>query len=134
MGAKAALAASVPLAHPDPAARLALTTDASQVAVGAVLTHQDAAGPPISFFSKKLSPAERKYSAFDRELLAVYLAITHFRHMLKGRQFTVWTDHKPLCGALDSSVDRSPRQTRSWRNSRPMFAMCLAPLTWLPTL
>ena len=67
---------------------------------------------PIAFFSKKLSPAERKYSAFDCELLAVYLSLHHFRHMLEGRPFTIWTDHKPLCGALASSVDRSPQQTR----------------------
>ena len=97
---------------PDPAASLALTTDASLVAVGGVLTHDGPDGAPIAFFSKKLSPAETKYSAFDRELLGVYLAIKHFRHMLEGRQFTVWTDHKPLCGALASSAEKSPRQTR----------------------
>ena len=53
-----------------------------------------------------------KYSAFDRELLAVFLSIRHFRHMLEGRPFAVWTDHKPLCGALSSSAEKSPRQTR----------------------
>ena len=53
-----------------------------------------------------------KYSAFDRELLGVFLAIKHFRHLLEGRSFTIWTDHKPLCGALSSSAEKSPRQTR----------------------
>ena len=38
----------------------------------------------------------QKYSAFDRELLALYLGIQHFRHFLEGRKFTVYTDHKPL--------------------------------------
>ena len=98
------------LAHPDPQDSLSLTTDASLTAVGAVLAGSDDA--PLAFFSKKLSPAEIKYSAFDRELLAVYLALKHFRHMLEGRPFTIWTDHKPLCGALSSSADQSPRQTR----------------------
>ena len=92
---------------------LSLTCDASDVAVGAVLAQDDGTGSrPIGFFSKKLSPAEFKYSAFDRELLALYQAIHHFRGQLEGRPFVAWTDHKPLVGALASTVDRSPRQTR----------------------
>ena len=80
--------------------------------MGAVLSQDGADGPPIAFFSKKLTAAEMKYSAFDRELLGVFLAIKHFRHLVEGRPFIVWTDHKPLCGALSSSTEKSPRQTR----------------------
>ena len=109
--AKKALSAAVQLDHPDPSAALSLTTDASDVAVGAVLS-QGLDNRPLGFYSKKLTEAEKKYSAFDKELLALYLSIKHYRHYLEGRVFTVWTDHKPLCGALRSSVDRSPRQTR----------------------
>ena len=112
--AKTALFDAVRLAHPDPDvnATLSLTTDASLVAVGAVLSQGGVDGPPLAFFSKKLSPTEMKYSAFDRELLGVFLSIRHFRHLLEGRPFTIWTDHKPLCGALSSSAEKSPRQTR----------------------
>ena len=68
---------------------------------------------PLSFFSKKMSKTERRYSTFDRELLAVYLAIKHFRHLLEGRHFHVLTDHKPLTYALHTRSDRhSPRQAR----------------------
>ena len=42
----------------------------------------------------------------------MFLSIKHFRHVLEGRSFAVFTDHKPLCGALTSLADRSPRQTR----------------------
>ncbi|KAK3760865.1 hypothetical protein RRG08_034706 [Elysia crispata] len=66
----------------------------------------------LPFFSRKLSDSERKYSAFDRELLVSYSAIKHFRHFLEGRSFTLYTDHKPLTSALISQTDRSPRQTR----------------------
>ena len=55
---------------------------------------------------------EKKYSTFDRELLAMFLAVKHFRHHLEGRPFTLWTDHKPLCGAMACSTDKSPRQAR----------------------
>ena len=68
---------------------------------------------PLSFFSKKLSPAETRYSAFDRELLAVYATIRHFRHNLEGRNFFVNTDHKPLTYVMISvTVRLSLRQTR----------------------
>ena len=66
---------------------------------------------PISFFSRKMTPAETWYSTFDRELLAVYLAIKHFHHFLEGRHFHVLTDHKPLTFALNTHSDcHSPCQ------------------------
>ena len=68
---------------------------------------------PISYFSRKLTPAETRYCAFDRELLSIYLAIRHFRHFVEGRQFHVLTDHKPLAYALSSdSAGYTPRQVR----------------------
>ena len=89
-------------------------TDASDVAVGAALQQQiNGEWQPIAYFSKKMKPAETRYSTFDRELLAVYLAIKHFHHFLEGRQFYVLTDHKPLVHALTSHSDwQSPRQAR----------------------
>ena len=60
-----------------------------------------------------MSPAELKYSAFDRELLAAYLAVRHFQYFVEGRVFHINTDHKPLTFALPSSAERhSPRQAR----------------------
>ena len=67
---------------------------------------------PIAFFSKKLTPAETRYSTFDRELLAIYLAVKHFQHFVEGRDFFILTDHKPLTFALKSNHNRSPRQLR----------------------
>nr|VZI35905.1 unnamed protein product [Spirometra erinaceieuropaei] len=86
--------------------------DASTVAVGAVLQqHINNSTRPLAFFSKKLSPAETRYSTFGRELLAIYLAVKHFRHFLEGRDFTIFTDHKPLTFAIRSHSDKySPRE------------------------
>ena len=88
--------------------------DASESHVGALL-QQKWEGPlrPLAFFSVKLDNAQRKYSAFDRELLAVYLGIRHFRWLLEGRVFHVLTDHKPLTFALHRITDAwSARQQR----------------------
>ena len=111
---KTALAKATLLTHPFPDASYCLMIDASKNAVGGVLQQQrQGIWQPISFFSKRLQPSEVKYSTFSRELLAIYLAIRHFRHFLEGRKFHVLTDHKPLTHALASSSDRySPRETR----------------------
>ena len=110
---KEILARSVLLHHPLPDAPTSLTVDASSTAVGAQLEQrQGQSWVPLAFFSRKLSDAEKKYSAFDRELLASYSAVKHFRHFLEGRPFTLYTDHKPMTFALSSETDRSPRQTR----------------------
>nr|CDS29570.1 gag pol polyprotein [Hymenolepis microstoma] len=81
--------------------RIVLKTDAFQGAVGTVL-QQVIKGEiqPLSF-SKKLTPSEPRNSTFGRELLAIYLAIKHFRHMLEGRHLTIFTDHKPLIYAIE---------------------------------
>lgn len=102
------------LAHPAPEAELILATDASDTAVGAVL-HQKVKDrlQPLGFFSKRLTDAQRKYSTYDRELLAVFLAIKHFRYMVEGRTFQIHTDHKPLIYAFNSvQKNSSPRQAR----------------------
>ena len=111
---KEALANATLLSYPTADAPTCIVTDASDIAVGGVLQqYSNGAWCPISFFSKKLKPRETRYSTFDRELLAIYLAIKHFRHYLEGRQFQVFTDHKPLTHALNTRLDRhSPRQAR----------------------
>ncbi|UYV66809.1 hypothetical protein LAZ67_4002930, partial [Cordylochernes scorpioides] len=111
---KLQLANAALLHHPFPEAPLCLTVDASDFAVGAALHQQVGTNfQPIAFFSRKLDAAQRKYSAYDRELLALYLAIKHFRHLLEGRQFPVYTDHKPLTYAFQQNLDKaSPRQCR----------------------
>ncbi|RVE65529.1 hypothetical protein OJAV_G00117810 [Oryzias javanicus] len=112
--AKSALAKAALLAHPDPDAEIALTTDASDIAVGAVVEQCVAdTWQPLAFFSRKLQSRERKYSVFDRELLSLYLATRHFRFLLEGRSFTAYVDHKPLTFAMAKvSEPWSARQQR----------------------
>ena len=95
------------LVHPQQSAPLNITCDASDFVVGGVLQQCiDNVWQPLSFFSKNLSPAETRYSAFDRELLAVYSTIRHFRHNFEGRKFYVNTDHKPLTYVMNSTTER----------------------------
>ncbi|BHF84464.1 hypothetical protein SprV_0902761500 [Sparganum proliferum] len=109
---KTSLADATLLTHPAPEAPLSLMVNASTVAVGAVLQqHINDSTRPLAFFSKKLSPAETRYSTFGRELLAIYLAVKHFRHFLECRDFIIFTDHKPLTFAIRSHSDKyNPRE------------------------
>ena len=111
---KQALATATLLLHQKQGAPTSIMTDASDHAVGAVLQqYVDQQWCPIAYFSKKLKQSETKYSTYDRELLAIYLAIKHFCHFIEGRTFTVYTDHKPLTYSLSSTSDRyTPRQIR----------------------
>ncbi|GFT77608.1 transposon Tf2-11 polyprotein [Trichonephila clavipes] len=111
---KQALADAALLAHPSPSAMLALHVDASDYAIGGAL-HQvvDSELQPLAFFSENLLHLKKSYSAYDRELLAIYSAIRHFRYMLEARDFTVFTDHKPFTYAFRQKSDKcSPRQIR----------------------
>ena len=86
---KQMLANATLLVHPNPSTPLNITCDASDFAVDGVLQQcSNNVWQPLSFFSKNLSPAETRYSAFDRELLAVYATIRHFRHNLKDVNFS----------------------------------------------
>lgn len=111
---KQALANATLLVFQKPDSHLSLMVDASDVAIGAVVQQKSVDGwQPLAFFSRKLSSAETKYSVYDRELLAAYSAIKHFRHYIEGRAFILFTDHKPLTFAFNQKADKaSPRQLR----------------------
>ncbi len=106
--ARTALGAAALLAHPQQDQELAVMVDASADHVGAALQQRRSAAAdwqPLPFFSKKLEPAQMRYSAFDRELFACVAGIRHFRYMLEGRPFTIYTDHKPLTFALGKVLE-----------------------------
>ncbi|KAG7196886.1 hypothetical protein KM043_015788 [Ampulex compressa] len=108
------LANAATLAHPREGAPLILTTDASNTAIGATLEQiVEDQTQPLTFFSKKLNAAQRNYSTYDRELLAIYEAVKHTKDFIAGREISIRTDHKPLTFAFKQKPDKaSPRQAR----------------------
>ena len=102
------------LRFPDFTRQFIVTTDASQYALGAVLSQGDkGAERPIEFASKQLNAAESRYSAIERELLGVVWAVEHFRPYVFGRKFLIKTDHKPLVWT-EKLKENSSRITR-WK-------------------
>ncbi|KAL0859582.1 hypothetical protein ABMA27_010718 [Loxostege sticticalis] len=102
------------LQYPDFEKPFILTTDASDVSIGAVLS-QGTVGTdrPIAYASRTLSQTEIKYSTIEKELLAIVWAVKYFRPYLYGRKFTIYSDHKPLTWLM-SLKDPNSKLTR-WR-------------------
>ena len=77
-----------------------LAVDASNVGAGGVLMQEDEQGVehPVSYYSKKFTPAQQNYSVIEKELLALILALQHFAVYIPafGPTIRVYTDHHPL--------------------------------------
>ena len=94
---KQALLDASTLAFPVPGLLCVLGTDASGVAVGAVLSQVvDGVGGPIAFYSRIMNSARRSCCPAGRELLAVIAALHHFRRYLLGTHVVLRTDHHSL--------------------------------------
>ncbi|CAK1581928.1 unnamed protein product [Parnassius mnemosyne] len=102
------------LQYPDFNKEFILTTDASNVAIGAILSQ----GPigsdkPVCYASRTLNESEVNYSTIEKELLAIVWATKYFRPYLFGRTFKILTDHKPLQWVMNLKEPNS-RLTR-WK-------------------
>ena len=103
---KEALAQATLLHHPKSGAHLALTTDASQLAVGGVLEQWGTKGwEPLAFYSSKLNDSQQSWPPYDRELLGAFKSVRHFRPMIEGRPFTLFTDHLSLVPSVSKKTD-----------------------------
>lgn len=90
---KQALTQAPVLRLPDFTQQFVVQTDACDKGIGAVLLHQ---GHPISFLSKALGPRAQALSTYEKECLAILLAIQRWRPYLQHEEFIIQTDHRSL--------------------------------------
>ncbi len=96
---KRRMAEDVILAIPNDDNPFGVEADASEGAVSAVLSQQqNGVWQPVTFMSKSLSATERNYEIYDKELLAIMLALSEWCHYLMGaaKDVEIWTDHQNL--------------------------------------
>jgi len=98
---KQALATAPILAFPNFDQPFTVQSDASAQAIGSVLLQEDQEDitrimKPVAFSSRKLTATEKRYSATERELLAVTSAYKDFKTFLLDRHIIFVTDHEPL--------------------------------------
>ena len=81
----------------NPSRKIVIKTNASDYALGAVLSQKGPNGKfhPIAFYSQKLTPAEINYKIHDKELLVIIKAFKKWHHYLKGAKYKieVFTDY-----------------------------------------
>jgi hypothetical protein len=92
------------LAIPDFSKPFVVETDASGGGVGAVLS-QD--GHPVSYPSHALGPKNRGLSAYEKEFLAILLAVDHWRSYLQFLEFTIQSNYRSLA-SLDEQRLHTP--------------------------
>jgi len=109
---KKELVSSPTLRTPDFALEFTVTTDASDFAIGQVLTQDDGQGVrPVAYESRKMTSAELNYPIHEKELLAIVHALKVWRVYLEGHHFKIITDHKSLC-YFNTQPTLSRRQAR----------------------
>ncbi|CAB0030022.1 unnamed protein product, partial [Trichogramma brassicae] len=100
------------LQFPDMNQKFTLTTDASDYAIGAVLSQTvDGNDLPVSYLSRSLNKHEINYTTTEKECLAALYAMSIYRPYLLGRKFTLQSDHEPL-NWMHSRKDPGPRLMR----------------------
>ena len=108
------------LGHFYPEREMVIETDASDFALGAILSQfQDKRLHPVAFHSRKLNSAERNYEIHDKELLAILEAFMEWKHYLyrADKPITVYTDHQNLQHFLT---------TKKWNQRQIRWAQLLA--------
>jgi len=81
------------LAYPQSDKPFMIHTDASHTQLDAVISQDD---KPIAFYSRKLSPTQTRYTATERELLAIVETLKEFKNILLGQEILIYTDHQNL--------------------------------------
>ena len=108
--AKERLMAAPVLAHYDPKLPLRLAGDASNYGIGAVISHvyPDGSERPVAYASRTLSKSECNYAQLEKEALSLVFGVKKFHKFLYGREFTLYTDHKPLTSILGQKREIPP--------------------------
>ena len=104
------------LALPDILKPFEVQTDASDFALGGVLLQE---GHLVAYESRKLSEAERRYTAQEKELLAVIHCLRVWRHYLLGSKFVVKTDNTTVSHFF-TQPKLTPKQAR-WQEFLAKF-------------
>jgi hypothetical protein len=90
---KMALASSPVSQLPNFSFPFAIETDASSSGIGAVLSQQ---GHPLAFINKALGIKNKGLSTYEKEYLAILMAVDQWRSYLQHAEFIIYTDHNSL--------------------------------------
>lgn len=111
------------LRHYDPSLPLVLEADASNYALGAVVSQRGPDGilHPVVYHSRKFNKAELNYEIYDKEMLAIVDSLEHDRHLFEGlgQKITIYSDHHNLLWFTETKI-YNRRQAR-WAEKLSKF-------------
>jgi hypothetical protein len=81
------------LTLPDLQQPFEIETDASDYAIGEVLTQH---GHPVAYHSETLSETVRKYPTYDKEMYSIVQDFWQWKHYIFGKETIIHTNHRPL--------------------------------------
>ncbi len=84
-----------------------IEVDACGQEIGAVLTQESM---PVAFLSKAISKKNLGLSTYEKEFLAILLAVAKWRHYLSPKQFIIETDHESLKHLLEQRISTAIQQ------------------------
>ena len=111
-------------------------TDASNYQIGATIKQRNL---PITYFSKKLTPTQLRYSTIEREMLAIVEVLKEYRNFLYGANITISTKHKNLLSntTVSNRVFRWKQKIQEFEHNiqyiKGQFNIEADALSWLPT-
>jgi hypothetical protein len=106
---KEAMTATPVLQLPNFQKQFVVETDACDSGIGAVLSQDH---HPLAFLSKPLSASHQQLSIYEKEFLALLMAVERWRSYLQRGEFVIKTDHHSLC-YLDAQQLQSPLQRKA---------------------
>lgn len=98
---KTSLVSAPVLALPSFSKPFQIQTDPCDSGVGAVLLQE---GHPLAVVSKSLGPWTRNLSTYDKEFLAILVAVEQWRSYLQHSEFTIYTDQRNLMHITDQRL------------------------------
>jgi len=126
---KAILSDQPVVALPDFTRSFTVRTDASSTGIAGVLMQPDDQGHmhPVMYASRKMLDRETRYSAIERECLAIVWAIDKYSRYLFGRHFFIETDHRPLTYLQRSKTSNS--RLMRWALALQEFQFSVIPIS-----
>ena len=115
---KQAMVTTPVLALPDFKESFVVETDASDIGIGAVLMQKDR---PIAYLSKALGESHRTKSIYEKEFLALIMAVEKWRQYLQRQEFTIRTDHKSLAYLSEQNLHSDLQRKAMTRLMGPQF-------------
>jgi hypothetical protein len=120
------------LRHFDPTLPTVLEADASDYALGAVISQRNPENGvlhPVAFHSRKFQPPEQNYEIYDKEMLAIVETLETYRHYFEGlgHPVTVYSDHKNLLWFTETKVYTRRQARWAEKLSRYDFVIVFRP-------